>query len=403
MVGITVVLAAAVAPFVFGAVQESESPPNAQISFAYDEGAESVVTDSFARTKAAAGADGLVVINVESVPDGMDADQLFLQTSNGTRPWLHGHTQYSFGDTVRTGGSLTRWAERGEEIRVIWESEGSDSSYTIGLFTVPDVDDVTLGGPPTPTDDCSWVKSQLSNSSGTFTGDLTIDDRVVECDLVPPTFKIDNLKIENDGAVIGEIDVFNDINVIDGATYNGDVKMNHTGSGGDVDLTEGSEINGDVIAAGNVDIDDETTVDGDVLADGDVSIDNGGTVFGIVDAEGDDVVVDSNTLIEEGIVTTGNVDLTSDVTVGDKIEADGNIDVSGGSTVEGDIQSTSSGKIDVKDGTVLGAVATQGDVDVVSSEIQGHVYKDNGSFDCDSSTINGQNCGSYTPQNYDDY
>ena len=401
MVGITVVLAAAVAPFVFGAVQESESPPNAQISFAYDEGAESVVTDSFARTKAAAGADGLVVINVESVPDGMDADQLFLQTSNSTRPWLHGHTQYSFGDTVRTGGSLTRWAERGEEIRVIWESEGSDSSYTIGLFTVPNVDDVAPGGPPTPTHDCSWVKSQLSNSSGTFTGDLTIDDRVVECDLVPPTFKIDNLKIENDGAVIGEIDVFNDINVIDGATYNGDVKMNHTGSGDDIDLTDGSEINGNVIADGNVDIDDETTVDGDVSADGDVSIDNGGTVFGIVDAKGD-VDVDSNTLIEEGIVTTGNVDLTSDVTVGDKIEAEGDISVSDGSTVEGDIESTNSGTITTTSSTVLGAVATQEDVDIDSSDIQGHVYEDNG-FSCSSSTINGQNCGSYAPQNYDDY
>ena len=403
MVGITVVLAAAVAPFVFGAVQESESPPNAQISFIYDEGAKSDATDSFARTKAAAGADGFVVIKVESVPDGMDADQLFLQTSNSTRPWLHGHTQYSFGDTVRTGGSLTRWAERGEEIRVIWESEGSDSSYTIGLFTVPDVDDVTLGGPPTPTDKCGWVESELNGSSAPFTGDLEIDDRVVECDLVPPRFEIDNLVIENDGAVIGEIDVFKNINVKDGATYNGDVKVNYTGTGGDVDLTESSEINGDVIANGDVGIDDETTVDGDVSAVGDVSIDNGGTVFGIVDAEGDDVVVDSNTLIEEGIVTTGNVDLSSDVTVGDKIEAEGDISVSGGSTVEGDIQSTSSGKIDVKDGTVLGALATKGNFDVVSSEIQGHVYKDNGSFDCDSSTINGEECGPYTPQDYDDY
>ena len=401
MVGITVVLAAAVAPFVFGAVQESESPPNAQISFAYDEGAKSDATDSFARTKAAAGADGFVVINVESVPGGMDADQLFLQTSNSTRPWLHRHTQYSFGDTVRTGESLTRWAERGEEIRVIWESEGSDSSYTIGLFTVPEVDDVTLGGPPAPTHGCSWVKSQLSNSSGTFTGDLTIDNKVVECDLTPPTFEIDNLKIENGGAVIGEIDVFNDINVEDGATYKGDVKMNHTGSGDDVDLTDGSEINGDVIADGNVDIDDGTTVDGDVSADGVVSIDNGGTVFGIVDAEGD-VDVDSNSLIEGGIVTTGNVDLTSDVTVGDKVEAEGDIDVSGGSTVEGDIESTNSGTITTTSGTVLGALATQEDVDVDSSDIQGHVYEDNG-FSCSSSTINGQNCGPYTPQDYDDY
>ena len=258
---------------------------------------------------------------------------------------------------------------------------------------------MTLGGPPDPDDGCKWVKNYLG-SGPPYTGDLTIDDRVVECDLVPPTFKIDNLKIENDGAVIGEIDVFNDINVIDGATYNGSVKMNHTGSGDGIDLIDGSEINGDVIADGNVDVDGGTTVDGDVSADGDVSIDNGGTVFGIVDAKGD-VDVDSNTLIEEGIVTTGNVDLTSDVTVGDKIKAEGNIDVSDGSTVEGDIES-SGGSITTTSGTVLGAVATPKDVDIDSSDIQGHVYEDNG-FSCSSSTINGQNCGSYAPQNYDDY
>jgi len=379
MVGMTVVLAAAVAPIIFGAVQESESPPNAQISFAYDEGAKSDATDSFARTKAAAGADGFVVINVESVPDGMDADQLFLQTSNSTRPWLHGHTQYSFGDTVRTGGSLTRWAERGEEIRVIWESEGSDRSYTIGLFTVPNVDDVAPGGPPTPTYYCDWVEDNLN--PGPDEGDLTIDGVVVECDL--DQYDVWDLQIKNDGALIGEAEADGDIDInTGGATYDGDVHM--LDNGNTVDLDDGANINGDVIAeTGGVDLDAGTSIDGEV------------------DAEGD-VVVSSNSLIEEGIVTTGNVDLTSDVTVGDKIEAEGNISVSDGSTVEGDIESTNSGTITTTSGTVLGAVATQEDVDIDSSDIQGHVYEDNG-FSCSSSTINGQNCGSYAPQNYDDY
>jgi FlaG/FlaF family flagellin (archaellin)/cytoskeletal protein CcmA (bactofilin family) len=379
MVGITVVLAAAVAPFVFGAVQESESPPNAQISFAYDEGAESDATDSFARTKAAAGADGFVVINVESVPDGMDADQLFLQTSNSTRPWLHGHTQYSFGDTVRTGESLTTWAERGEEIRVIWESEGSDRSYTIGLFTVPNVDDVAPGGPPTPTYYCDWVEDNLN--PGPDEGDLTIDGVVVECDL--DQYDVWDLQIINDGALIGEAEADGDIDInTGGATYDGDVHM--LDNGNTVDLDDGANINGDVIAeTGGVDLDAGTSIDGEVDAEGDVD-------------------VNSNSLIEEGIVTTGNVDLTSDVTVGDKIEAEGDIDVSDGSTVEGDIESTNSGTITTTSGTVLGALATQEDVDVDSSDIQGHVYEDNG-FSCSSSTINGQNCGSYAPQNYDDY
>ena len=384
MVGITVVLAAAVAPFVFGAVQESESPPNAQISFAYDEGAKSDATDSFARTKAAAGADGFVVINVESVPGGMDADQLFLQTSNSTRPWLHGHTQYSFGDTVRTGGSLTRWAERGEEIRVIWESEGSDSSYTIGLFTVPDVDDVTLGGPPTPTHNCSWVESQLG-SGPPFTGDLKIDGIVVECDLVRPRYKIQKFEIKNDGALIGEVEADGDIDIHDGATYDGDVEM--LSGGNDVDLDDGADINGDIIAEGNLALDAGTTVDGDVEADGDVDIDGNSWIEGSVDATGD---VDLNS---EG---------TGPVTVGGKITTDGTVYVRDGSTVEGDIESENSGTIDVTDGAVLGALATEGDVYVVSSDIQGHVYEDNG-FSCSSSTINGQNCGPYTPQDYDDY
>ncbi|PSQ47294.1 hypothetical protein BRD19_10135 [Halobacteriales archaeon SW_7_65_23] len=90
------------------------------------------------------------------------------------------------------------------------------------------------------------------------------------------------------------------------------------------------------------------------------------------------------------------------MTVGGKITTEGNVNVEGGSTVEGDIESTNSGTIDVTDGTVLGALATQEDVDVDSSDIQGHVYEDNG-FSCSSSTINGQNCGSYAPQDYDDY
>ena len=383
MVGITVVLAAAVAPFVFGAVQESESPPNAQISFAYDEGAKSDATDSFARTKAAAGADGFVVINVESVPGGMDADQLFLQTSNSTRPWLHGHTQYSFGDTVRTGESLTTWAERGEEIRVIWESEGSDSSYTIGLFTVPEVDDVALGGPPTPTHNCTWVEAQLGPPpySGDLAGDEAIDGIVVECDL--DQYDVHKLEIINGGVLIGEAEADGDIDInTGGATYDGDVHM--LDNGNTVVLDDGANINGDVIAeTGGVDLDAGTSIDGEVDAEGDVD-------------------VSSYSLIEEGIVTTGNVDLSSDVTVGDKIEAEGDISVSGGSTVEGDIESTDSGSITTTSGTVLGAVATQGDVDVDSSEIQADVFVD-GSFDCPSSTINGQNCGSYTPQNYDDY
>lgn len=96
------------------------------------------------------------------------------------------------------------------------------------------------------------------------------------------------------------------------------------------------------------------------------------------------------------------LEIINDGAVIGEVEADGDIDIRGGATYEGDVHSTNSGSITMTDSTTLGAVATGGDVDVDGSTVQNHVYEDNG-FSCDSSEINGQNCGSYTPEDYGDY
>jgi len=35
--------------------------------------------------------------------------------------------------------------------------------------------------------------------------------------------------------------------------------------------------------------------------------------------------------------------------------------------------------------------------------VSGHVYVDSGDFSCSDSTINGEDCGTYTPKDPDDY
>jgi len=106
------------------------------------------------------------------------------------------------------------------------------------------------------------------------------------------------------------------------------------------------------------------------------------------------------------IRTDGTVDVSASAgnatTVGGSIVAMGNIDVSDGSTAQGDLHSTNGGSITMTNGTALGDVATQEDVDVEDSVVGGNVYEDNG-FSCDSSTIDGKSCGAYTPKDYDDY
>lgn len=380
LVAVTVVLGTLVATGVFGALDGvGSTAPDADFAFWYSEEYNALETDSFGSVGQTS-ADGITRITVERAPDAIPVEELFLVVGSTENNWGHHQTQYSVNDTIGSGNKIDVWAARGDEIQVIWRDQDGDSSAILDSFTVPKLD--ALAPPPEPDVGCPWVENQLAPGPE-FKDPLTIDNRIVECDL--DQYNVTKLEIINDGAVIGEVEADGDIDLRDGVTYEGDVVM--LSGGNDIDLDDGSEINGDVDAQGGVALDAGSVIEGDVHAN-------------------DDVDIDGNSRVSGKIETDANVKLNEEgsgaVTVEEGIAAAGDVDIYDGSTVQGDVHSTNSGSITMTDSTVLGAVATGEDVDVDGSTVQNHVYEDNG-FSCDSSEINGQNCGSYTPEDYGDY
>lgn len=379
LVAVTVVLVGVAATGVFGTITGGgATAPEVDLAFWYSEAYDQQETDSFG-TIGVTSADGITEITIETTQEAVEAEQLFLVVAGTENSWGHHQTQYSLDEAIDTGDKLQVWAERGEEIQVVWRAADDDSSAILDSFSVPRIDEQSPY--PTPDVGCPWVESQLGPPP--YSGDLTIDGIVVECDL--DAYDVHKLEIINDGAVIGEVEADGDIDVRDGATYDGDVVMESGGN--DIDLDDGSEINGDVDAAGGV------------------ALDAGSRIEGNVDAE-DDVDVDGNSRVGGTIETNGNVKLNEEgsgaVTVEGAVTAAGNVDIYDGSTVQGDVHSTNSGSITLTDSTVLGAVATGEDVDVDGSTVQHHVYEDNG-FSCTSSQINGQSCSPYSPKDYGEY
>ncbi|PSP52500.1 hypothetical protein BRC67_04125, partial [Halobacteriales archaeon QH_3_68_24] len=59
--------------------------------------------------------------------------------------------------------------------------------------------------------------------------------------------------------------------------------------------------------------------------------------------------------------------------------------------------------VDISDSTVEGSVVGSNGVDLDGVTVTGHVYAPSGSFSCSDSTINGQDCGSYTPRDPDEF
>jgi cytoskeletal protein CcmA (bactofilin family)/Mg-chelatase subunit ChlD len=236
---------------------------------------------------------------------------------------------------------------------------------------------------------CGWVDARTP-------GDVTVDGIVVECNL--DGSDVHNLEIKNDGVVIGEIEADGNIDMYGGTTRSGDAASLN---GGDVNLSEGSIINGALSASGNVNLDDSSHIHGDVTADGTVSVDSESGITGDVDTTGD-VYVSDGSHIEGRIDADGDIDLGTGVTVGGKITAAGDIDISDDSTVETDVESTDNGSITVSNAAVQGNIATGGDVDIASSTVDNHVYQGAG-FSCQSSMVNGLNCSEYTPKSYEAY
>jgi cytoskeletal protein CcmA (bactofilin family) len=341
MIAITILLGVIAASGVFSQLDPyGASEPQVDAAYFYSEDRDPATEDSFG-VQGKTNLDGMVQIDIESITEEFSADQLTLRINGIEYNWANNETEYSGSDIIRTGDSITVWADRGDEVLLTWETADGEESFIISSYNIPEFGTVSLL--PDADEDCSWVENQLAPGPP-YSGDLTIDGIIVECDL--DQYDIGNIDILNGGGVIGEVEGTGNINIDDGSTWDGDVRST---SGGDVDVTSQSEINGNIDTTGNVNIDDTSEVEG-------------------------------------------------------FIRAVGNIQINNDSIVEGDIESTNSGDITVLDtSTVLGALATQGGVDVDSGTVQQEVYLD-GSFNCDNgATINGQSCASYTPEDYGDY
>lgn len=164
---------------------------------------------------------------------------------------------------------------------------------------------------------------------------------------------------------------------------------------------------------------DALVVNCDVETAEQVALQNGGAVVGTVasnakDLDADDaevygdVKVETVLNVQNGTVTgdassrTGDVKIHTDSTVEGSIDAEKVAEVSDGSAVAGDVQSrTKDAK--VLNSTVRGSVTADGTVKVDDAVVEGDVYADPVDFDCTDSTIDGESCGSYTPEDPEDW
>jgi flagellin-like protein len=137
-------------------------------------------------------------------------------------------------------------------------------------------------------------------------------------------------------------------------------------------------LNCDAVFSGNVDLESGGLVLGEIDSGSDADIDGDG-VYGPVEADGSVDVDDTN--------------VTGPVTAGDDVTTDG-------AHVWGDVQA---GDVDLDATTVHGAVVSSGPVNLDDTTVTGEVYL-SGSLSCTGTvTVDGQDCSSYSPEDYGDY
>ncbi len=233
-----------------------------------------------------------------------------------------------------------------ETVEVVWYGD-SGTSYVLRELRPSSYLEVS------PDKDCGWADAETNGG----TDPITVDGIVVTCDVVTQ----------------------GDVDVVNGAVVVG----NTTSTSNNVDL-------------------DESTVYGPVGADGDVDLD-GTNVSGSVTSSGDDVVLTDDSTVggEVRIGAGGNVDVDGGSSVGGTVAAGNAISIDAAS-VGGDVVSDG-GTVTVSGSTIDGDVKSGGVVDISDATVSGDVYVDPGDFSCSNATIDGQDCGSYTPEDPDDY
>lgn len=158
---------------------------------------------------------------------------------------------------------------------------------------------------------------------------------------------------------------------------------------------------------------DSIVVSCDVETAEQVTVRNGAVVIGDAvsdskELDGDEAYiygpVDVETVLnlQDGTIAGDVTSRTADVkiqngTVDGAIDAHKVAEVTDGTTVAGDIESRTK-DTKVLDSTVEGSVTADDTVKLDGAEIEGDVYAVPGDFDCTDSTIDGQDCGSYSPK-----
>jgi len=157
---------------------------------------------------------------------------------------------------------------------------------------------------------------------------------------------------------------------------------------------------------------DGIVVDCDVTTSDGIEIQNGGVVVGEAvsgtkDLDADDATVYGDVDVEKvlnvqnGTVSGSATSQSGDVklnnaSVGGSVTAEKVVELQRDSSVDGDVESATK-PVKVLDSTVNGSI-TGASVKLDGATIEGDVYVDSTDFDCTNSTINGQDCGEYTPK-----
>lgn len=245
-----------------------------------------------------------------------------------------------FQDRLAAGETVTVYPIE-DTVTVVWFGEHG-TSYVLATFE-PETD------LPEPDEDCNWVESQTGGHTSSVTVDVVVDCNVMtqgDVDVVDP------------GIVIGDVE--SDANTVD--VDHGEVYGSVTADSA-LDL-DGSRVVGDVVAGDDVTITDETTVGGD---------------------------------IETG--SAGSIDIDSDSTVDGSLSAGDDIALAS-MTVGGDVEAPD---VDIANTEIDGSVVGTSIVSLDGVTVSGDVYAPAGSFSCTDSTINGQDCAAYTPEDPANY
>lgn len=164
---------------------------------------------------------------------------------------------------------------------------------------------------------------------------------------------------------------------VDQITINGIVVNCDVDTNDQITVRNGAILIGEALSGSKeLDLDDS-----DVF--GDVNVEK------VLNGQDSDIMGDATSRTEDVKVDNG--------TVGGSIDAEKTAEATSGTVVEGDMESqTSDAK--VLQSTVEGSVTADDIVKLDDALVEGHVYADPSDFDCTDSTINGQDCSSYTPR-----